>query len=41
MPAQVTIDKKGIARFVHYGHDMTDIPTNEEVLKLLEMMNTV
>jgi peroxiredoxin len=29
MPAQVTIDKKGLARFVHYGHDMTDIPENE------------
>ena len=39
MPAQVTIDKKGLARFVHYGHDMTDIPTNEEILELLETMN--
>ena len=26
MPAQVLVDKAGIARFVHYGHDMTDIP---------------
>ena len=39
MPAQVTIDKKGMARFVHYGHDMTDIPKNEEILQLLETMN--
>jgi peroxiredoxin Q/BCP len=39
MPAQVAIDKKGLARFVHYGHDMTDIPTNEEILELLETMN--
>jgi peroxiredoxin len=39
MPAQVTIDRQGTARFVHYGHDMTDIPTNEEILKLLETMN--
>jgi peroxiredoxin Q/BCP len=39
MPAQVTIDKKGLARFIHYGHDMTDIPENEEILKLLESMN--
>jgi len=39
MPAQVTIDKKGMARFVHYGHDATDIPKNEEILKLLETMN--
>jgi peroxiredoxin Q/BCP len=39
MPAQVAIDKKGLARFVHYGHDMTDIPANEEILELLETMN--
>ncbi len=39
MPAQVTIDKQGLARFAHYGHDMTDIPANEEILKLLETMN--
>lgn len=39
MPAQVAIDKKGLARFVHYGHDMTDIPANEEILELLETIN--
>lgn len=39
MPAQVTIDKNGIARFIHYGHDMTDIPANEEILTLLASMN--
>lgn len=32
MPAQVLIDKHGFARFVYYGHDMTDIPSTEEVL---------
>ena len=32
MPAQVLIDKTGVARFVHYGHDMSDIPTTEEML---------
>jgi len=26
MPAQVLVDMNGIARFLHYGHDMTDIP---------------
>lgn len=41
MPAQVIIDKSGKARFIHYGHDMTDIPENEEILKLLDLMNTV
>ena len=30
MPAQVTVDKNGIARFVHYGHSMSDIPANED-----------
>ena len=35
MPAQVLIDKQGIARFVHYGHDMTDIPRTAEMLALL------
>jgi peroxiredoxin Q/BCP len=39
MPAQVTIDKLGLARFVHYGHNAADIPVNEEILKLLETMN--
>mgnify|MGYP001115809267 CR=1 FL=1 len=34
MPAQVLVDKAGIARFVHYGHSMSDIPTNEEILGL-------
>ena len=36
MPAQVLIDKKGVARFVHYGHNMSDIPTTAEVLALVD-----
>lgn len=39
MPAQVLIDKAGLARFVHYGHDMTDIPANEEILTLVDQLN--
>ena len=39
MPAQVLIDKAGIARFVHYGHDMSDIPANEELLALADDLN--
>jgi peroxiredoxin Q/BCP len=38
-PAQVTIDKNGQVRFVHYGHDPSDIPTNEEILDSLKTMN--
>jgi peroxiredoxin Q/BCP len=36
MPAQVVVDKDGIARFVHYGHSMSDIPKTEEVLASLD-----
>lgn len=36
MPAQLMIDKSGKVRFVHYGHSMTDIPGNKELLDLLE-----
>ena len=36
MPAQVIVDKAGVARFVHYGHSMSDIPENVEVLSLLD-----
>jgi peroxiredoxin len=39
MPAQVLIDKAGIARFVHYGHDMSDIPENAEILALVDEVN--
>jgi peroxiredoxin len=39
MPAQVLVDKKGIARFVHYGHDMTDIPKNAEMLELIDSLD--
>jgi len=36
MPAQVLVDKEGVARFVHYGHSMQDIPPNAELLALLD-----
>ena len=39
MPAQVIMDKAGMARFVHYGHSMSDIPENAEVLALLDELN--
>jgi len=39
MPAQVVVDRQGVARFVHYGHSMADIPENEAILALLEAMN--
>ena len=39
MPAQVLVDRSGIARYIHYGHSMSDIPTNKELLDLLDQLN--
>lgn len=39
MPAQVVVDKQGIARYVHYGHDMKDIPSNEALMTVLDEIN--
>ncbi len=39
MPAQVIVDKAGIARYVHYGHSMSDIPENSELFELLDQIN--
>jgi peroxiredoxin Q/BCP len=39
MPAQVVIDKEGIARYAHYGHSMSDIPKNEEIIDILKEIN--
>lgn len=39
MPAQVIVDKESIARFVHYGHSMSDIPENGELFALLDQIN--
>lgn len=36
MPAQMIVDKKGILRYGHYGQSMQDIPSNEELLQLLD-----
>ena len=38
MPAQALIDKAGVVRFIHYGHDMTDIPKTEEMLGLIDQL---
>lgn len=39
IPAQVIVDKHGVARFVHYGHSMSDIPENSELFELLDEIN--
>ena len=39
MPAQVIVDKQGIARYAHFGKSMSDIPENKELLSLLKEIN--
>jgi peroxiredoxin len=39
LPAQVLVDRKGMARFVHYGHAMSDIPPAAEMIELAEKIN--
>ncbi len=41
MPAMVVIDRQGTVRFVHYGHSMSDIPENADVLETLRTLNQV
>lgn len=36
MPAQVVVDGAGVARYAHYGHSMGDIPSNAELLAVLD-----
>ena len=36
LPAQVLIGKDGIVHFGHYGHDMTDIPSTDEMISLIK-----
>jgi peroxiredoxin len=40
MPAQVLVDKEGIARYVHYGQSMEDIPSSEAILGVLKQIGT-
>jgi peroxiredoxin len=39
MPAQALIDRQGKVRFIHYGHSMSDIPENQEILDLIDQLN--
>jgi peroxiredoxin Q/BCP len=39
MPAQVIINRAGVARFVHYGHSANDIPSNAELFAILDALN--
>lgn len=39
MPALIVIDKEGRTRYGHYGDSMSDIPTDEEILAMLDNLN--
>jgi hypothetical protein len=39
MPAQVVIDRARVARLVHPGHSMSDLPVNDELFAILETLN--
>ena len=39
MPAMAIIDRDGMVRFVNYGHSMSDIPENTDVLVSLQTLN--
>jgi peroxiredoxin Q/BCP len=36
MPAVFVIDKNGMIRYKHYASSMSDIPDNNEILKVIE-----
>jgi peroxiredoxin Q/BCP len=39
MPALIVIDKEGRIRYQHYGDSMSDIPSNKDILSLLDDLN--
>ncbi len=39
MPALMVVDQHGIVRFVHYSGSMADIPSNQQILSVLDKVN--
>ena len=39
MPALIVIDKEGRIRLSHYGDSMSDIPSNKDLLSMLDDLN--
>lgn len=39
MPALFVLDRQGMIRYAHYGDSMSDIPSNETVLAVLDEIN--
>jgi len=40
MPLNCVLDAKGYIRYAHYGASMQDIPSNEELLNVIDELNT-
>ena len=39
MPLNCVVDKNGYIRFAHYGASMQDIPSNDELLHVIDELN--
>jgi peroxiredoxin Q/BCP len=39
MPLNCVIDAKGYVRYAHYGKSMSDIPSNDELLYVIDELN--
>jgi peroxiredoxin len=39
MPLNCVVDRKGYIRYAHYGASMQDIPSNEELLHVIDQLN--
>lgn len=39
MPLVMVLDARGMIRYAHYGASMSDIPSNEELLDVIDQLN--
>ncbi len=39
MPLSCVVDANGYIRYAHYGTSMSDIPSNEELLQVIDELN--
>lgn len=39
MPLSCVVDAKGYIRYAHYGNSMQDIPSNQELVQVIDELN--
>jgi peroxiredoxin Q/BCP len=39
MPLNCVVDSRGYIRYAHYGNSMSDIPSNEELLQVIDELD--